>query len=190
VLRVLRYIAGTLSHGLVYKRQHTTPSGFAAYSDADWGSCVNTSRSTMGYSFLLAGGAISWSSKGQSRVSASSTEAEYIGLSHACKEAIHLQQLLSELHYPLPKPLVLLGDNQGANALAKDSKFQSRTKHIRLTEHFVREHVSRGDVVVQYIPTSSMVADIFTKALPRVSFESFRFSLGVLSHHAQSKGGY
>ncbi|GAA5916647.1 hypothetical protein JCM5296_005785, partial [Sporobolomyces johnsonii] len=68
-----------------------------AYSDSDWGACPTTSRSTMGFAFVLAGGTVSWSSRLQPRVAASSTEAEYLGLSHAGKEAIFLSQLLGEL---------------------------------------------------------------------------------------------
>jgi hypothetical protein len=189
VIRVLKYVAGTLDYGLVYNKSSSTPSAFSAYSDSDWGSCVNTSRSTMGYVFLLAGGAVSWSSKRQSRVAASSSEAEYISLSHTCKEAIHLQQLLGELHYPIPAPITIFGDNQGANALSKDPKFQTRTKHIRLSEHFVREHVVRKEVEVKYIPTLSMIADTLTKSLPRPAFEMFRKLLGVLPSSLWSKGG-
>ncbi|GAA6044153.1 hypothetical protein JCM8097_004880 [Rhodosporidiobolus ruineniae] len=78
----------------------------------------------MGFAFLLAGGAVSWSSKLQPRVAASSTEAEYLGLSHASKEAVFLSQLLGEL-----------ATIRGANALSRDPQFHDRTPHLRLTEH-------------------------------------------------------
>ncbi|SGY12315.1 BQ5605_C011g06463 [Microbotryum silenes-dioicae] len=83
VLKILRYIKGTLELGIVYKAKRDLLVGYVGYSDSDWGSCINTSRSTMGHVFKLADGPISWSSRIQSRVATSSTEAQYIGLTHA-----------------------------------------------------------------------------------------------------------
>ncbi|GAA5906731.1 Ty1/Copia family ribonuclease HI [Sporobolomyces salmoneus] len=104
--------------------------------------CPTTSRSTMGYTFILANGAVSWSLKKlQPRVTRSSSEAEYIGLSHTSKGAVFLSQLLGELGYPLPYPTTLFGINQGANALSRDPQFHHQTRHPRLNEHFVREQV-------------------------------------------------
>ncbi|GAA5918682.1 hypothetical protein JCM1841_006238 [Sporobolomyces salmonicolor] len=179
VVRVCQYIKGTLNLGLLYSLMDPPLGGFGAYSDSDWGACPTTSRSTMGFTFVLAGGAVSWSSRLQSRVAASSTEAEYLGLSHAGKEVIFLSQLLGELGHPLPAPLLLRGNNQGANALARDPQFHDRTRHLRLTEHFVREMVTQGEIDVRYIPTALMVADIFTKSLPLPAFLGHRLSLGL-----------
>ncbi|GAA5945651.1 hypothetical protein JCM1841_005874, partial [Sporobolomyces salmonicolor] len=179
VVRVCQYIKGTLNLGLLYSPTAPPLGGFGAYSDSDWGACPTTSRSTMGFAFVLAGGTVSWSSRLQSRVAASSTEAEYLGLSHAGKEAIFLSQLLGELGHPLPAPLLLRGDNQGANALARDPQFHDRTRHLRLTEHFVREMVTQGEIDVWYIPTALMVADIFTKSLPLPAFLGHCSSLGL-----------
>ncbi|GAA5874613.1 hypothetical protein JCM1840_007427 [Sporobolomyces johnsonii] len=78
------------------------------------------------------------------RVAASSTEAEYLGLSHAGKEAIFLSQLFGKRSQPLPSPLLLRGDNQGANSLACDPQFHDRTRHLRLMEHVVREMGRKG----------------------------------------------
>ncbi|CDR39882.1 hypothetical protein NBRC10512_000405 [Rhodotorula toruloides] len=179
VLRALQYIRGTLDYGLEYTPDSSPLCGFEAYSDFDWGACPTTSRSTMGYVFLLAGGAVSWSSKLQPRVTASSTEAEYLSLSHACKENVFLQQLLSELGFPTDGAAILYGDNQGANALSKDPQFHNRTRHLRLTEHFVREQVQDGSVRVEYIPTARMIADAMTKSLPAPIFERHRDAFGV-----------
>ncbi|GEM12653.1 gag-Pol polyprotein [Rhodotorula toruloides] len=179
VLRALQYIRGTLDYGLEYTPDSSPLRGFEAYSDSDWGACPTTSRSTMGYVFLLANGAVSWSSKLQPRVTASSTEAEYLGLSHACKETVYLTQLLGELGFPAEGAAVLYGDNQGANALSKDPQFHNRTRHLRLTEHFVREQVQDGSICVEYIPTVRMLADAMTKSLPAPLFERHRDAVGV-----------
>ncbi|GAA5879069.1 hypothetical protein JCM8547_006022, partial [Rhodosporidiobolus lusitaniae] len=107
----------------------------------------------MGYMFVLAGGAVSWSCKLQPRVATLSTEAEYLGLSHTSKEAVHLGQILAKLGQAFSGPVVLLGNNQGANALSCDPKFHNRTRHLRLTEHFVRKQVEQGSLCMDYIPS-------------------------------------
>lgn len=134
----------------------------------------------MGFAFVFAGGAVSWSFKLQPRVAASSTVAECLGLSHAAKEGIFLAQLLGELGIGSPFPARLFGDNQGANALSRDPQFHDRTRHLRLTEHFVREIVQQGVITVEYIPTARMTADAMTKALPLPAFTAHRAALGVL----------
>ncbi|SGZ30851.1 BQ5605_C046g12244 [Microbotryum silenes-dioicae] len=98
VKHVLRYLCATYRDELLYACGPTKITGVVGYSDANWGACVDTSISTMGFVFYLAGSAVSWSSKRQTRVADSTTDAEYLALSHAGKEAIYLTQLLSELH--------------------------------------------------------------------------------------------
>ncbi|SCZ94936.1 BZ3500_MvSof-1268-A1-R1_Chr11-3g03491 [Microbotryum saponariae] len=175
VKHAFRYLAGTLSHGLRYSRGDPAP--MIGYSDCNWGACVLSSKLTIGYAFLYAGGAISWSSRLQSRVADSTCDTEYLALSHAGKEAIFLRQLFGELGLPSSAPTLVLGDNQGANALTKNPVFHARTRHIRLCEHFVRDMVALGDIAVQYINT----ADIFTKALARDLFARHRGRLGICS---------
>ncbi|SGY22681.1 BQ5605_C008g05020 [Microbotryum silenes-dioicae] len=179
IKHVFRYLAGTLSHGLCYSHGDSAP--VIGYSDCNWGACVLSSKSTMGYAFLYAGGAISWSSRLQSRVADSTCDAEYLALSHAGKEAVFLRQLFGELGLPSSAPTLVLGDNQGANALTRNPVFHARTRHIRLREHFVRDMVALGDVAVQYINTADMTADIFTKALARDLFARHRGRLGICS---------
>ena len=179
IIHVFRYLAGTLDYGLYYTNGTSPTHGFSAYSDTDWASCINTSRSTMGYVFTLSGAAISWSSRLQTRVAKSSTDAEYIGLSNTSSEAIHLDQQLAEVREPLGHPFIINGDNQGAIALSKEARFHNSMKCVRLSEHLVRELVEEKTVIVNYIPTQDMVADIMTKALPRPAFEEFRAAMGI-----------
>ncbi|SGY17479.1 BQ5605_C015g07790 [Microbotryum silenes-dioicae] len=179
VVKILRYIKETLDLGNVYKAKRDALVGYVGYSDSDWGSCINTSRSTMGHVFKLADGPISWSSRIQSRVATSSTEAKYIGLTHASRECQLLRNLLAELGITICGPIELKGDNQGAIALTKNPVFHDRTKHLRLTEHFVRERVREGDIVVNYLPTAEMLADMFTKALTRPALEKHRAAIGM-----------
>jgi hypothetical protein len=88
--------------------------------DADWASNVNDRKSTSGFIFMLAGGAISWGSKKQSAVALSSTEAKYIAATHAAKEVVWLRRLLIELKQKIDGPTILCMDNQSAIAIAQN----------------------------------------------------------------------
>ncbi|SCZ95634.1 BZ3500_MvSof-1268-A1-R1_C057g00255 [Microbotryum saponariae] len=164
----------------------TTPAritGVVGYSDANWGACIDTSVSTMGYVFYIAGSAVSWSSKRQSRVADSTTDAEYLALSHAGKEGIYLSQLLEELHVQPVAPAHIFTDNEAAAAVAHDPVRVSGTRHIRLREHFVRDMVNWGDISLSHVGTSDMVADIFTKALGPKVFSTHCYALGLRTRH-------
>lgn len=153
--------------------------GLAGYTDADWATQVHR-HSTSGYSFHIGSGAITWSSKKQSIIALSSCESEYIGQSQAARENIWLRNLISEISpKPIKNPTPLHSDNQGAIALAKSGSYHARTKHIDIRYHFIREAVTNRQLFLKYLPTEDMIADIFTKALPRRQFEKLRTLLGV-----------
>ena len=95
-------------------------------------------------------GAVTRSSKKPAILALSSTEAEYVAQTHAAKQLIWLRAILGELHSPFEEPTTLNCDNQGAIALAKDNKFQARTKHIDIRYHFIREAVENGNINMQY----------------------------------------
>ena len=145
--------------------------------------CVRHCHSICGYVFTLNGGAVSWSSKTQSVVALSSTEAEYIGITHAAKEAIWVRHLLSELYSPkvLEYPLTVHCDNRSAIELVKNATFHSRTKHIAIRYHYIREAFNEGIIVLTHRGTDDMPADMFTKALIHVKLTKFAQSVGVFS---------
>ncbi len=147
--------------------------------DADWASDPIDRRSISGFTFLICGGAVSWSSKKQHSTALSSTEAEYMAASNATKEAIWLRTFLSELGFKMDAPLPLLIDNQSAIALAKNSAFHDRTKHIAVRYHFIREKYEAGEIDVSYVPTGDQVADVLTKGLPREKHTRFSRSMGL-----------
>ena len=161
--RVLKYIAGTVELGITYR--HGDTSFLRGYSDSDWASDLNTRRSTTGYLFLAAGGAVSWSSRLQQTVALSSTEAEYMALSEAAREAMALRELAKDLHWTSADPILIKEDNQGALAMAYNPVHFAKTKHIHIRHHFIREKVSDHDISIEYIPTDSMLADALTKPL-------------------------
>jgi hypothetical protein len=156
----------------------------SGYTDADWASLAHR-HSISGFAFFYGHGAVSWSSKKQPIVTLSSTESEYVALTHASKEALWLRKLHSELHFffdtLISDPTTLHCDNQGAITLSKESMFHMRTKHIDTRYHFIRYLISSNQISVPYCPTEDMIADIFTKALARTKFQHFRNLLG-LSH--------
>ena len=149
------------------------------YTDADFASQEHR-HSVLGYAFLMHGGAVSWSSKTQAVIALSSTEAEYIASTHAAKEAKWLVMLLSEIGAEVPRPFPILADNQSAIALTKDNAFHSRTKHIDIPYHYVREAVDKGDLRLDYVKTDSNLADVFTKPLGRAKCETFSRMLGLV----------
>ncbi|KAK1648574.1 hypothetical protein QYE76_066379 [Lolium multiflorum] len=172
VKRILRYIRGSLDYGL---QLHATPSTtLTAYSDADWAGCPDTRRSTSGYCIYLGDNLVSWSSKRQATVSRSSAEAEYRAVAHAVAECCWTRQLLQELHQPLRAATIVFCDNVSAVYMSSNPVQHSRTKHIEIDIHFVREKVSLGQIRVLHVPSSQQFADIMTKGLPSQLFLDFR----------------
>jgi hypothetical protein len=179
--RCLRYLQGTKDYRLTFGENGR--QGLEGFSDAD-GMSLEDRRAISGYVFLIDGGAVSWSSRKQEIVSLSTTEAEYIALTYAAKEALWLRQFLSELFPSSPlQPLTLHDDNQGAVALAHAhiGQFHARTKHIDIRYHFIRYAIEDNLIRVVYCPTENMVADMFTKPLPAAKLTAFNSNVGLLS---------
>ncbi|TYK16910.1 integrase [Cucumis melo var. makuwa] len=175
--RVLRYILGTINFGIYYKK--VSESVMFGFCDSDWGGNVDDHKSTSGYVFSMGSGVFSWTSKKQSVVALSTTEAEYISLAAAGCQTLWLRWMLKELKCIQKCETVLFCDNGSAIALSKNPVFHGRSKHIRIKYHFIRDLVKDGEVIVKYCKTQDQVADIFTKALKFDLFVKFRGKLGV-----------
>ena len=176
VKRVLRYLKTTVGLCLRYEREGSTQ--VEGFCDSDYAGDIDTMRSTAGYIFLLAGGAISWSSKRQSTVALSSTEAEYMAATHASKEALWLKRFVSELGWE-QQTVQVFCDNQSALKLMKNPTYHARTKHILVQFHFVRELIEAGELEFKFIGTDFQVADFLTKGLAREKLEGFRKDVGL-----------
>jgi hypothetical protein len=177
VKRILRYVKGTLAFGLTFSRSASTT--LVGYSDADWARCLETRRSTYGYSIFLGGNLVSWSAKKQPTIARSSCESEYRAMAHTAAEIIWITHLLQELYaLPASRP-TLLCDNKSALFLTQNPIAHKRVKHIELDYHFVRELVSSGKLLTKFVPSKLQLADIFTKSLPRHQFEVNRSLLCV-----------
>ncbi len=158
--RVLRYIKGTVNYSLVFEGKSPRCS-LIGYSDADWANDTVTRRSTSGYVFQINGSTVSWCSKRQSCVSRSSTEAEYIALSHATQEVVWLRRILNDIGEKQEQPSIMNEDNQAAIELSRNPRFHNRTKHIDVAYHFVREKVNDKSINVKYCSTDQMFIYLF-----------------------------
>lgn len=165
--RVLRYIRGTLHHGISFT---LGPLSLTAFLDANWAGDLLDRRSTSGLLVFLGPSPVSWSFKKQPAVSHSSTEAEYRALASTATKISWLRILFKELHIFLPHIPVLWCDNVSALALAANLVFHSRTKHIEVDYHYVCEKALRHDLRIRFVFGKDNLADIFTKPLPAPSF--------------------
>lgn len=166
--RVLRYLKHTIDYGIMFRKSNDDLGG---YADADWGSNMDDRRSYTGYAFKLSDGPISWETKKQRTVALSSAEAEYMSLTEASKEAIHLKNILHEMGLRPDRPVKLFNDNRSAQSMAKNPTVNNRSKHIDIRHHFIKEAIVDKKVILEYLETESMPADIFTKTLNPPKFE-------------------
>jgi hypothetical protein len=169
VKRIIRYVAGTLHHGLYYPRC-PGEAHLVGYNDSNHTGDIDTSKSTSGILFFFGKCLVSWQSVKQQVVALSSYEAEYIAASTASTQALWLVRLLSDLLDKDTGALKLQVDSKSALALAKNSIFHERSKHIRVRHHFIRGCLEEGSINAGYINTKDQLADLFTKPLGRIRF--------------------
>lgn len=176
VKRIMRYLHGTANLRLAFTKNESHK--ILGYSDADWGADVIDRRSVTGYVFIRSGAAISWASKKQPTVALSTAEAEYMALSACTQEAFWLKQLEDEI-FEQNNAMNLMCDNQSAICIAENVGYSSRSKHIDLRHHFVREKIADGICAVHYVNTDKNIADAMTKALNKQKFAPFAKSFGL-----------
>ncbi|GJS98064.1 hypothetical protein Tco_0819234 [Tanacetum coccineum] len=145
---------------------------------ADYAGCHDTRRSTSGSAQFLGHRLVSWSSKKQKSTAISTTEAEYIALSGCCAQILWMRSQLRDYGFAFNK-IPMYCDNQSAIALCCNSVQHSRSKHIDIRHHFIKEQVERKVVELYFVETKYQLADIFTKALPRERFATLLPLLGV-----------
>ncbi|XP_062085272.1 uncharacterized mitochondrial protein AtMg00810-like [Humulus lupulus] len=185
--RILRYLKGTMYHGL-----HIAPSNrlvLTGFSDADWGCCPDDRKSIAGYCVFLGESLISWSSQKQSVVARSSTESEYRALAQLAAELSWLLELLKEMHIQIPTTPIIWCDNISASALAANPVYHARTKHIELDVHFVRDKVLQKQLDIRYIPSHDQIAGCLTKGLSPSRFQFLVDKLQVMESPCSLRGG-
>jgi hypothetical protein len=153
----MRYLCFTPEFGLSYSSLSVL--SLCGYSDADFVGCLLERKSTSGTCQFLGTSLVSWSSRKQSSVALSTTEVEYVGL---------------DFHH-----VPLLCDSMSAISVAKNPMLHSRTKHIDVRFHFLRDHYEKGDIELRYIDATRQLADILTKPLDQKPFVHLRGELSV-----------
>lgn len=179
--RVVKYLKGTAHMKLklsnISGADHQELTG---YADADWAENRLTRKSNSGQIFFVNGGTVSWSCRKQTIVTTSSTEAEFVSLSEACKEALWLRRLLADLHHEQNSPTIIHEDNQSCLEWIKEENFSYKNKHIDTKEHFVKDYIDKKFIVCKYCPGNEMIADLLTKPLTFERHIKFRGGCNVV----------
>jgi hypothetical protein len=175
--RIMRYLVYTSKFGLWYSKGSIFD--LIGYSNADYARCKIDRKSTSGTCQFLGRSLVSWASKKQNPVALSTDEAKYIVVGHCCAQLLWMRQTLRDYVYKLSK-VPLLCDNESAIRMADNPVEHSRTKHIDIRYHFLRDHQQKGDIKIAYVNTNNQLADIFTKSLDEKTFSKLRNELNYL----------
>nr|GEW08296.1 retrovirus-related Pol polyprotein from transposon TNT 1-94 [Tanacetum cinerariifolium] len=178
VKRIFRYLRGTVHWGLWYSKDSFV--ALTAFADVDHAGCQDTRRSTSRSVQFLGERLISWSSKRQKSAAISSTEAKYIALSGCCAQILWMRSQLSDYDLAFNK-IPMYCDNKSAIALCCNNVQHSRSKHINIRYHFIKEQVENEVIEFYFINTEYQLADLFTKALSRERIEFLTNKLGMRS---------
>ena len=173
---IFRYLRGIVGHGIVFGNQQGDHL-VVEYVDSDYAGDLNNRRSTTGYVFTISGGLVCWKSTIQSIVALSTTEAEYMTIVEAAKEALWLTGLVNELGVQQGE-VQLHCDSQSATYLAKNQIYHARTKHIDVRFHKIRELIAYGEILLQKIGTAENATDMLTKS---VTTNKFKHCLNLLN---------
>ncbi|GKB78512.1 retrovirus-related pol polyprotein from transposon TNT 1-94 [Tanacetum coccineum] len=178
VKRIFRYLQGTVNMGLWY----TKDSGFelTGFSDADYAGCKDTFKSTSGGTQFLGEKLVGWSSKKQDCTALSTAEAEYVSLSACCAQVLWMRTQLTDYGFHFNK-IPIYCDSKSAIAISCNPIQHSRTKHIAVRYHFIKDHVEKGTIELYFVKTDYQLADLFTKSLPLDRFNYLVRRLGMRS---------
>jgi hypothetical protein len=179
VNRIFAYLNSDRGKGIRYSGKY----GFdlKGFVDSDFAGCEDSRRSTTGWVFTLAGGPISWNSQRQKTVATSTLDAEYVAGAEAAKEAIWIRNFINDLRIPgiYVKSVPLYIDCNSALKLTRNPEFHSKSKHIDVKYHFIREKVEEGAINTERVGTKDNLADVLTKALPRDAHEDLVSHMGL-----------
>ncbi|KAI3474406.1 hypothetical protein Pfo_029267 [Paulownia fortunei] len=177
--RIFRYLQGTSNYGIMYKKGER--SDLFGFTDSDYARDPDDRKNTSGYVFMMGSGAVSWSSKKQSIVTLSTTEAEFIAAAACACQAIWLRKILKEVNFKQEAPTLIYCDNSSTIKLSKNPVLHGRSKHIDVRYHFLRDLTKDKMIDLVYCRSEDQVADIFTKSLKLDAFQKLRRLLGVCS---------
>ncbi|KAK0597388.1 hypothetical protein LWI29_024823 [Acer saccharum] len=176
VKRIIRYVNGTSNYGIWYS--FDTNASLVGFSDADWAGNCDDRKSTSGGCFFLGNNLVSWFCKKQNSISLSTAEAEYIAAGSGCTQLLWMKQMLVDYGFN-QGTLTLFCDNMSAINISKNPVQHSRTKHIDIRHHFIRELVENKCIVLEHVGTNDQLADLFTKPLDATRFKTLSRSIGI-----------
>ncbi|GJX69353.1 hypothetical protein Tco_0305080 [Tanacetum coccineum] len=179
VKHIFRYINGTTYLGLWYPKG--TGIKTIVYADSDHAGDYVDRKSTSGICTFVGCCLTSWFSKKQTALAISTTEAEYVSAEKACQQALWMKQALIDYDVRLDD-VPIMCDNKGGIDLSKNPVQHSRTKHIEIRHHFLRDNVQKGHISIKKVPSVDNIADILTKPLKRELFNYLRLGLGMMEH--------
>jgi hypothetical protein len=179
IKKVLRYIQGTKGLLLTYERSCSLE--IVGYSDSDFVGCLDTDRSTLGYVFKLAGGAISWSSSNQTVMTSSTMYAKFIAHYEDVGQAMWLKKFVlgQRVVDNIERPLKLYCDNEPAILYAHNNNKTKAAKHNNIRFYVVKEKIQDQTISLEHISTKKMIADPLTKGLPPNVFREHLASIGL-----------
>jgi hypothetical protein len=188
VIRIYRYLLGTLDYKLTLKRGDEPSLNIVGYSDSDWGGDLNDRKSTSGYILTLSNIPIYWKSAKQKCTAQSATEAEYISASDLIKRTMEVKNLLDEIGIKYTTP-ILYCDNNAANTILNKGINQSKLKHIAIRYQLLKDQLNKKELDVKRIDTKENYADVLTKPLGISNFLKFCNSIMNSNFilHTQSK---
>ncbi|GJY11989.1 hypothetical protein Tco_0381298 [Tanacetum coccineum] len=178
VKRVFRYLKGKPKLGLWYPKD--SPFNLEAYSDSDYaGASLDRKSTTKGCQFL-GSRLISWQCKKQTIVANSTTEVEYVAAANCCGQVLWIQNQMLDYGYNFMNTKIFI-DNESTICIVKNSVFHSKTKHIEIIHHFIRDSYKKRLIQVIKIHTDHNVADLLTKALDVSRFQFLTASIRMLN---------
>jgi hypothetical protein len=137
VKRIFIYFKGTMNYDLWYPRNQNFQ--LSVYSNVDWANCMDERKNMSGGAFFLGDSLVAWLSKKKGSISLSTTEAEYIVGATCCTQVLWMIQTLADLEVKYIAPILIHCDNTSAISVSKNLVFHSKTKHIPIKYHFLRE---------------------------------------------------
>ena len=149
--RIIKYVKTTAEFCVWYSKD--TSDVLAGYSDVEWAKNANDRKSTSGDCFYVGNNLVSWMSKKQNSISLSTAEAEYIAASSCCSQLLWMQKLLHDYGI-YQEHLTIYCNNTSVINISKNPVQHSRTKHIEIHHHFIRELVEDGTLTLEFIHTN------------------------------------
>ncbi|GJV71111.1 putative ribonuclease H-like domain-containing protein [Tanacetum coccineum] len=161
VKRIFRYLKGKPKLGLWYPR--VSSFDLEAYSDSDYAGANLDRKSTTGGCQFLGRRLISWQCKKQTIVATSTTEAEYVAVANCCGQVLWIQNQLLDYGFNFMNTKIYI-DNESTICIVKNPVFHSKTKHIEIRHHFIRDAYEKKLIQVLKIYIDDNVTDLLTKS--------------------------